>query len=704
MRTPAIRRLIFAASLLGRPLGAGLPVLMAAPDGSQLTAAPAPELLFDQGKRLFDGLQYDQAVPIFDRLIATLTAGGQPPRADVLVPAYHLRGRARFALGDSAGAEQDFAALLTLDPAFALPEGVSPRIVSLFANVRALVVGQIAVSLAPSGDVQIDGKLVAASATATPIDLPAGPHQVAVAREGYRPIAQTVTVEAGKTVPLDLVLERTSATLTFASRPAGVEVVLDNASRGRTEAGEGPDTPSAPFRIADLQPGTHHLTLRRPCYATTERTITIERPADVEIDPISLAPTVARVRIESAAANATVYVDRQPRGAAPLELDDLCEGSHTIEVRGPEGRFIDTREWKAGETATLTATLRSAFAIVSRGGAADPAALDRLAAGVERALAPASRVLFFTPSPGDLDRAMSGGTSAPDWLGAEARASGAPAPRVTRETRRDTASRIAAALDAQGVAAVAAGADPNVIVLSMLAAGSGEPDFFTVDLADTAARERLVETLGAVPPAPVRPAIDVSTVDIAGVDGAVVIRASAGLAAGDVITGADGAPVRSVTDLRAKVAAHRTAAAIAATVTSAGVSRTASIPVTMAPDTIALRKDSRSPDNLLLLELQQALAGAGSATERSAVRLNLAIVHLRLQNWNAAVAELGQLQLPADGSVSAGTAAYLMGLCFEALGRTAEAQAAFAKAAAAPAARLSAEGALVAPLAKARLH
>ena len=32
--------------------------------------AATPELLLDQGKRLFEAFQYDQAVPLFDRLIA----------------------------------------------------------------------------------------------------------------------------------------------------------------------------------------------------------------------------------------------------------------------------------------------------------------------------------------------------------------------------------------------------------------------------------------------------------------------------------------------------------------------------------------------------------------------------------------------------------------------------------------------------------
>ena len=62
------------------------------------------------------------------------------------------------------------------------------------------------------------------------------------------------------------------------------------------------------------------------------------------------------------------------------------------------------------------------------------------------------------------------------------------------------------------------------------------------------------------------------------------------------------------------------------------------------------------------------------------------------------------MQLPDGPGVSGGTVSYLTGLVLKTAGRTAEAQAAFTKAAASPQARLSAEGALVAPLAKHELR
>ena len=77
---------------------------------------------------------------------------------------------------------------------------------------------------------------------------------------------------------------------------------------------------------------------------------------------------------------------------------------------------------------------------------------------------------------------------------------------------------------------------------------------------------------------------------------------------------------------------------------------------------------------------------------------------MRLGNWDDAVQTLGTVKLAEGYGVSAGTVHYFMGLCYEALGRTADAQAAFTKAAALGEARLSQEGPLVAPLAQRKLQ
>jgi membrane-associated protease RseP (regulator of RpoE activity) len=194
------------------------------------------------------------------------------------------------------------------------------------------------------------------------------------------------------------------------------------------------------------------------------------------------------------------------------------------------------------------------------------------------------------------------------------------------------------------------------------------------------------------------------------VKGAVVVRAAgvgatAGLTAGDIIVSAGGTPVTSAADLRAKIAAAvPPAASLPLQVqNTAGVTRTVNATVTMVPDAMPLRS-STLLYNRALVDLRAAAATVSTVAERAAAHVNLAIVNMRLGNWDEAQKELALAQLPDGPGVSAGTVAYLTGLCLEATGRTADAQAAFTKAAASPLARLSTDGPLVAPLAQQKIR
>src|SRR5262249_24220080 len=160
---------------------------------------------------------------------------------EVLVQAYELRARSRYALGDSAGTEQDFSALLGIKPDFRLASGVSSRVVAIFDGVRRVTIGQTRASITPPGGVPIDGRTYAFKSEPAVMDLPVGEHQVTAARPGYRPISQKFTVAPAEAAPLALTLERVSATLTIVSVPDGVDVILDGTPRGQTQRGTGSD-------------------------------------------------------------------------------------------------------------------------------------------------------------------------------------------------------------------------------------------------------------------------------------------------------------------------------------------------------------------------------------------------------------------------------------------------------------------------------
>lgn len=302
---------------------------------------------------------------------------------------------------------------------------------------------------------------------------------------------------------------------------------------------------------------------------------------------------------------------------------------------------------------------------------------------------------------------MTGLNMPADWLNTRLGVPGGT--NHPREVVRDFVSRLASRLGVQGIAAVASGADPYEVRVLLFAAGSGEPDTFTIHTADTGSQRRVAEQIGAPPPPIIRPSLQTSVVDVAGIAGAVVVRtgeasAAAGLVVGDVVVAAQGSPVSSVADLRAAVATVGPTAPVSLELRGAGgASRSLDASVTMVVDTIPMR-DPSIFYNLALLDFRQRAARAAAPAEKAAVNLNLAVVLMRLGNWAEALAALGQVQLPEGAGVSAGTVAYLRGLCLDGAGRTTEAQAAFTTAANAPEARLSSEGPLVAPLARARLQ
>jgi tetratricopeptide (TPR) repeat protein len=703
-RRPLPSAWVLAAVMLTAP-----PALAAAPIATQLPPpsqdpGAAIDLLFDQGKRHFDAVEYDDAVPVLDRVIATLTAGGQVQRPEILVQAYELRARARFALNNSAGAEQDFSALLRIQPDFRLAEGVSPRVVAILESVRKLTIGQATITMTPAGEFQIDGRPYTAVAEQMTIALPIGDHELTATRPNFAPVSQRFSVVAGEVATVSVRLERVSASLEVVTLPAGVEVLLDGEPKGLTTGG-GPSG-AASLVLNELPLGSHTLLLRRDCYLNHEQTVSLAD--DVRTEPIQLTQAVASARVETAATAAAVFVDGESRGLAPADLT-LCQGPHVVEVRTPKGRFVDRRDWKTGDMVTLTAEIRSAFPLVAAA-PAEGVTAAQLGNTVERALARSRNVTIYVPVADELQAAMRAENIPTDFLSV-ALAEGPASPRVAKAAIRDATRRLAARLGVQGIAAVAAGPEPQQASVWLLAAGSGEPDILTFNMSDPAAHARALDLLGATLPPVVRQSLDAGVIDLAGVEGAAVVRAGpanakAGLAVGDTIVGAGGKPVASVADLRAAIAAAPAASStLVLDVRGPGAAAPRKVNAVLATvaDTIPLR-DRAILYNTALLALQDQASTAATSVERSAAQLNLAIAHIRLGNWDDALSALKAVQLPDGAGVSAGTISYLTGVAHEGAGRVAEAQAAFTKAAAATQARLGADGPLVAPLAQAKLR
>ena len=663
-------------------------------------AQPAGDAELAEAERLFDAFQFEAAISALNPLINRLDGPGAD-RTGLLARGHELRGRAAFNLGRAQSARSDFVRLLEIDASVRLPADASPRLIEFFDAVRAETVGSLFVTMDPPGRLVVDGREFLLDALNTVVDVVAGSHTILATLPGHREQRQDVVIVAGQGYSLDIRLERVYGSLTVATDPAGARVSVDGQYAGETVPGIRPSDPSVPILIADLMPGQHQLRLERPCSAPQSVPFNIpDPPVDADIGVIRLEPAIATAIIESPADGAMVYVDGVLRGRSPTRLDDICAGEREIEVRTQRRRFVDRRDWRAGDMVTLRADFRWGFMLLPNG--PDAERDNRVLSRIEAALQDAQRVLLLSPTPGELEVIA---------------ATGGQMSVVTNEfrsvaERRAAGERLADALNVQGVAWVTqtAGDVPDAFSLSVLARGSGVPDTLRVNLGDLGSRAAAIRLLSAVVPTVVRPSLGVSLVDVADVEGAAVVRVPtgsagriAGLTVGDVVAAVNGIPVTSAGELGRALAARGVGTELSLSVRRTARSRTVTARVAETPDVVPLVDASRL-SNLLLPDMEDAVAVSATALGESAARLNLAVTHIRLQNWDRALSELNRVVLPDGPGVSAGTVSYLTALCLLEISQLSAAEAALRRAVASEESVLFVGGPRVSPLAQQRLR
>ena len=150
---------------------------------------------------------------------------------------------------------------------------------------------------------------------------------------------------------------------------------------------------------------------------------------------------------------------------------------------------------------------------------------EQVRSAVERAMSPATGVLVYAPPDAEFQAAMKGTSIPADFLASMAQATAA---QVSIEGTREVGRKLSSALGVQGISGVSPGSDAYTFVVSLLTAGSGLPDVITINTADATTTRRSLEALGVPLPAIVRPSIDTTAVDLAGVKGATVVRVGAG--------------------------------------------------------------------------------------------------------------------------------------------------------------------------------
>ena len=318
---------------------------------------------------------------------------------------------------------------------------------------------------------------------------------------------------------------------------------------------------------------------------------------------------------------------------------------------------------------------------------------------------------LFAPAAEDATKALLAEKLPPDWLAFDSnkRALGTAA-EVATVMRGDLSSRLSRLFDAQGIASVTvpSAASRNRLVVSLLAAGSADPDVIELDLdspdAASQAVGRLDRGLSFF-----KPSLGLTAVDVADLEGPVIVvvdpngpAAKAGLQPGDILIKANAQPVADAAALTALLAGRKADEDLTLDIKDrSGAAKKVDTRVFMTPRLIGLN-DQSLMINKILVDLRNRLQTPGDPITDSVMRLNLAVALARVGSWSEARLELQRVKLNDGPGVAAGTVHYLLGLAAERMGNLAEAEAAW-KTAAATTALDTEDGLPVKDLAEARL-
>ena len=679
--------------------------------------------LVDQARTAFDSLDYENTIKALDSAIGAIEARPTPEAKRLLPQAYDMRARALFGLGKDKEAAADFVSLVKVEPGYVLSGQVSPKILAVYDEVLKNNVTELRLTIMPpDAEVLLDGTRVPASGT---VPIAVGDHTLSVSRIGFRQVTQPFTAAAGAATVVDsLVLERTASVFKFVTSPAGVEIKIDGISHGTTRPGPPPaeyaeraarsgvpaSELSAVLTVMDLPIGAHRIEFSKDCFVRAERRQTVEQLDDFVLDPVKLEPAVASVSVTSNQPGTLVLVDGLQRGVAPMTINDVCEGAHVVELKSQSGRYFQRLDARTGAKVNITGTLRPAFAIVSASG---PAALNTdLRLTIEKQFQSSQSVTLFAPPADDTAKALTTEKLPPDWLAYDSnkRPIGASA-EVAAVMRGDLSQRLSRTFDSQGIASVTvpSAATRNRLVVSLLAAGSSDPDVIEIDLdspdATSMAVGKIDRSLFFF-----KPSLGMTAVDVADMEGPVVVAvdpngpaAKSGIQPGDVVLKANSQPVPDAAALVNLLAGRKADEALTLDLKDrAGAAKKADTNIYMTPRLIGLNDQSLMV-NKILVDLRNRLQAQADPTTDSVIRLNLAVALARAGNWSEARLELQRVKLNDGPGVGAGTVHYLLGLAAERMGNVAEAEAAWRTAAASNALETE-DGLPVKDLAEARLQ
>ena len=217
----------------------------------------------------------------------------------------------------------------------------------------------------PNARVSIDGE--ERGTVPAVLEVESGVRRVELSAPGHKTWVSSIVVKAGETLEIGPVtLGQPDARVTVRSTPAGADVAVAGAYRGRT-----PLTLELPSGMS------HDIVVTLAGHQSWHRTVRAEPGARTTLDA-RLEPVLAKVIIEGAPEDAQLFVDGAPRGRTPTTLE-LTTAEHRIEIRKEGYLPFETRvtpaeglerrvSYKLTSSDRAQALLESAPVIHTKGG------------------------------------------------------------------------------------------------------------------------------------------------------------------------------------------------------------------------------------------------------------------------------------------------------------------------------------------------
>ena len=163
------------------------------------------------------------------------------------------------------------------------------------------------------------------------LELERGPHDLRLRGPRIMPVDRSIDVTGyGKEQRFEFSTEPSNSTFAVQTQPDGSEILLDGVLLGRT----------AYTGAVDL--GKHEVEVRLDGYHSVVQSLTAEPNSLTDVGVIQLKPMDAVLSLSSAPTGASVLVDNEFVGTAPLEIRLPALRTHELTIRKSGYEAIET--------------------------------------------------------------------------------------------------------------------------------------------------------------------------------------------------------------------------------------------------------------------------------------------------------------------------------------------------------------------------